>query len=95
MDAAFSGDTDADGEGDVCLYELMDPSTGVVYYVNSETGESSWMPPKWVDIYDDNTGYFYYSNTQVMYYVACMYSCIYCQYSGGFAFPCGLAYSSM
>lgn len=35
------------------------------YYVFSETGESSWFPPKWIDVYDDNTGYYYYTNTKV------------------------------
>jgi hypothetical protein len=35
------------------------------YYVFSETGESSWYPPKWIDVYDDNTGYYYYTNTKV------------------------------
>ena len=84
------------GEPDMCYFELIDPATGVTYYVHSDTGESSWVrghklaaararaaaaeggwrqvrwcvwcpqvPPKWIDVYDDNTGYYYYTNTKV------------------------------
>ena len=59
-------------EPESCYFEMLDPVSGVVYYIFSETGEASWYPPTWVDVYDDNTGYYYYSNTKV----GCHHMCL-------------------
>ncbi|OEU13171.1 hypothetical protein FRACYDRAFT_155497, partial [Fragilariopsis cylindrus CCMP1102] len=59
--------------------EVEDPSSGTVYYYNSETGESSWdrptsavddnqdipdpLPECWVETEDESSGKMYYFNS--------------------------------
>ena len=44
--------------------QSVDPTTGAPVYIHSVTGEHVWSP-KWVDVLDAASGYWYYTNTQV------------------------------
>ena len=41
---------------------MVDPSSGLPYWMHAHTGVSQWEPPKWVDQMDLQTGRIYYVN---------------------------------
>ena len=57
---------------------MWDMDYNCAYYVHSDTGESRWEPPLWVQEYDDSTGYYYYLNryhAALSYHLACPTVC--------------------
>ena len=53
-----------DSEGHEAAWHEQRDSSGNVYYVHSQTGESQWVPPLWIDQIDDESQAVYYLNTK-------------------------------